>query len=118
MPRVRMGSQSSRPSNLRWVILARRNGPPSGVCADHYVVYTVIGKKLHYTKPPEVDRAWPTMARLRIAVRPFLARLVFSNEKACTLLTPARHKLALSLSRSRSVTRLHVYLCSSTPLLF
>jgi len=24
---------------------------------------------MHYTKPPEVDRAWPSMARLRTAAR-------------------------------------------------
>jgi len=24
---------------------------------------------MYYTKPPEVDRKWPSMARIRIAVR-------------------------------------------------
>jgi len=24
---------------------------------------------MHYTKPPEIDRSWPSMARLRIAKR-------------------------------------------------
>jgi len=32
-------------------------------------MHLLYGKNMHYSKPPEVDRAWPSMARLRIAVR-------------------------------------------------
>ena len=39
-------------------------------------------KNMHYTKPPEVDRAWSSMAQLQIEARDILARLVFTNEKA------------------------------------
>ena len=35
---------------------------------------------MHYTKPPEVDRAWPAYIRRR---GPYFVHLVFSNEKAC-----------------------------------
>jgi len=37
---------------------------------------------MHYTKSPEIDHACASMARLYMLRRgPFLARLVFSNEK-------------------------------------
>jgi len=35
---------------------------------------------MHYTKPPEVNRAWPAYIVRR---GPYLVRLVFSDEKAC-----------------------------------
>ena len=41
-------------------------------------------KNMHYTKPPEVDHAYPSMARLRIAVRAIFRTHGLSNEKAWT----------------------------------
>src|SRR6218665_1517931 len=41
---------------------------------------------MHYIKPPEVDRAWPSMARLCVAARVIFGGLVFSIEMACLCL--------------------------------
>jgi len=46
----------------------------------HNAPITLYNKNMHYTKPPEVDRAWPAYIRRR---GPYFVHLVFSNEKAC-----------------------------------
>jgi len=60
---------------------------------DHYHIHLhcYTTKDMHYTRPPEVDRAWPII----------FGHLVFANKKACkgqwwSIVCTHRHRMDVS----------------------
>jgi len=54
---------------------------------------------MHYTKPPEVDRAWPSIARIRIVERAIFGPSGISKSEGLVSLVPSCPSLYLNLAK-------------------